>query len=111
MEHLSRHKLIRSTQHGFVNGRSTQSNLLEYMELLTKLVDEDTVSFIVKFADDSKAWRVVDSQEDRDAFQAMLNRLDTWSQDLQLLFTGASERSCTLARTTQSRSTPWVAWP
>ena len=175
VEHLTRHKLIRSTQHGFVNGRSTQSNLLEYMEQLTKLVDEghsvdvvycdfskgfdvvphkrllakcdgmgirgrvlrwveewltgrqqrvilngqasewmdvlssvvqgscmgpclfvifindidlamDTVSFIIKFADDSKAGRVVDRQEDRDAFQDMLNRLETWSQEWQLLF-------------------------
>ena len=46
----------------------------------------DTVSFIVKFADDSKAGRVVDSPEDREAFQAMLNRLETWSQEWQLLF-------------------------
>ena len=175
VEHLSRHKLIRSTQHGFVNGRSTQSNLLEYMEQLTRLVYEghsvdvvycdfskgfdvvphkrllakcygmgirgrvlswveewltgrqqrvilngqasewrdvlssvvqgsclgpclfvifindidlamDTVSFIIKFADDSKAGRVVDSQEDRKAFQEMLDRLETWSQEWQLLF-------------------------
>ena len=35
----------------------------------------DTVGFIIKFADDSKAGRVVDSQEDREAFQEMLN---TW---------------------------------
>ena len=46
----------------------------------------DTVSFIIKFADDSKAGRVVDSPEDRDAFQDMLNRLETWSQEWQLLF-------------------------
>ena len=46
----------------------------------------DTVGFIVKFADDSKAGRVVDSVEDREAFQTMLNKLETWSQDWQLLF-------------------------
>ena len=46
----------------------------------------DTISFIVKFADDSKAGRVVDSPEDREAFQTMLNRLETWSQEWQLLF-------------------------
>ena len=40
----------------------------------------DTVGFIIKFADDSKAGRVVDSQEDREAFQEMLNNLETWSQ-------------------------------
>ena len=46
----------------------------------------DTVGFIVKFADDSKAGRVVDSQQDREAFQDMLNRLETWSQEWQLVF-------------------------
>ena len=40
VEHLTKYQLIRSTQHGFVNGRSTQTNLLEYMEKLSKLVDE-----------------------------------------------------------------------
>ena len=55
VEHLSRHKLIRSTQHGFVNGRSTQSNLLEYMEQLTKLVDEGH-SVDVVYCDFSKGF-------------------------------------------------------
>ena len=44
------------------------------------------LGFIIKFADDSKAGRVVDCQEDRDSFQEMLDRLETWSQDWQLLF-------------------------
>ena len=46
----------------------------------------DALSFIIKFADDSKAGRVVDSQEDREAFQQMLDRLESWSQEWQLLF-------------------------
>ena len=46
----------------------------------------DALSFIIKFADDSKAGRVVDCQEDRESFQQMLDRLETWSQDWQLLF-------------------------
>ena len=175
VDHLTKYQLIRSTQHGFVNARSTQSNLLEYMEKLSKLVDEghnvdvvycdfskgfdvvphkrllakceglgirgkvlrwieewltgrkqrvvlngaasdwgdvissvvqgsclgpclfvifindidlaiDALGFIIKFADDSKAGRVVDSQEDREAFQQMLDRLESWSQEWQLLF-------------------------
>ena len=32
VEHLTKHQLIRPSQHGFVNARSTQSNLLEYGE-------------------------------------------------------------------------------
>ena len=46
----------------------------------------DTVGFIIKFADDSKAGRVVDTPEDRDCFQKMLDNLETWSQEWQLLF-------------------------
>ena len=54
----SMYKLIRSTQHGFVNSRSTQSNLLEYMEQLTKLVDEGH-SVDVVYCDFSKGFDVV----------------------------------------------------
>ena len=43
----------------------------------------DTISFIIKFADNSKAGRIVESPEDKQAFQ---DRLETWSQDWQLLF-------------------------
>ena len=39
-ENLTRYQLMRPSQHGFVNSRSTQINLLEYMEKLSKLVDE-----------------------------------------------------------------------
>ena len=39
-EHLAKYQLIRSSQHGFVNARGTQPNLLEYMEKVTKSVDE-----------------------------------------------------------------------
>ena len=38
--HLSNHQLIRPSQHGFLAGRSTVTNLLEYMETLTKLLDD-----------------------------------------------------------------------
>ena len=46
----------------------------------------DALGFIIKFADDSKAGRVVDCQQDRDSFQEMLDKLEAWSQDWQLLF-------------------------
>jgi hypothetical protein len=38
----------------------------------------DALRFIVKFADDSKEGRVVDTKED----QEMLDRLETWSRAL-----------------------------
>ena len=40
VQHLSIHSLIRSSQHGFMAGRSTVTNLLAYMETLTKLLDD-----------------------------------------------------------------------
>ena len=46
----------------------------------------DAVSFIIKFADDSKAGRVVDSQQDRDVFQDMLTRWEPWSQEGDLQY-------------------------
>ena len=58
VEHLTRCQLIRSIHHGFVNARSTQTNLLEYMEKLTKLVDEGH-SVDVIYCDFSKGFDVV----------------------------------------------------
>ena len=40
VDHLVRHKLIYNTQHGFVPRRSCLTNLLEYLEEMTRLVDE-----------------------------------------------------------------------
>ena len=40
VEHLSKHSLVRPSQHGFMAGRSTVTNLLAYLETLTKLLDE-----------------------------------------------------------------------
>ena len=63
VDHVRRYQLIRSSQHGFVNARSPQDNLLEYMEKLTKLVDEGhsvdviycdfSIGFDVDFTEDS----------------------------------------------------------
>jgi hypothetical protein len=40
VQHLDQHSLLRSSQHGFMAGKSTLSNLLEYLEELTRLVDQ-----------------------------------------------------------------------
>ena len=39
IEHLVENELIRSSQHGFTIGMSCQTNLLEYLNALTQLVD------------------------------------------------------------------------
>ena len=53
-DHLERH-VIGNSQHGFCRGRSPQTNLLEFMDRLTKWVDEGRCVDIVYF-DFSKAF-------------------------------------------------------
>ena len=43
-------------------------------------------AFIKKFADDTKCYQIVRTQEDRARFQEMLDNLATWSSDWQMLF-------------------------
>ena len=43
VNHLETNKLITDTQHGFRNGRSCLTNLLSYLELLTKNIDEGNI--------------------------------------------------------------------
>ena len=40
MEHLEKWKLILPSQHGFMPAKSCLTNLLEYLETLTRLVDK-----------------------------------------------------------------------
>jgi hypothetical protein len=174
--HLKKFNLIRHSQHGFMAGRSCLTNLLEYLEELTHLVDqghavdivyldfakafdkvphrrlimkcnglgisgkvsawiaewlngrqqrvvlngqasewgavlsgvpqgsvlgptlflifindldiaaEVTGALVKKFADDTKCYMVVESEQDRRRFQSMLNNLQNWSTDWQMLF-------------------------
>ena len=174
--HLSLNNLIRPSQHGFMARKSCLTNLLEYLEELTALVDKghavdivyldfakafdkvphrrlimmckglgisgnvlawmaewlsgrsqrvvlngqasgwgDVLSgvpqgsvlgptlFIIfindidvavditgamlkKFADDTKCYMVVETEEDKKRFQAMLNNLESWSSEWQMLF-------------------------
>ena len=39
MEHLEQHKLLKFSQHGFLQGRSCLTNLLAYLDNVTKHVD------------------------------------------------------------------------
>ena len=41
MEHLVQHKLLEVSQHGFLPGRSCLTNLLAYLENVTKLLIMD----------------------------------------------------------------------
>ena len=174
--HLSQHSLIRSSQHGFMAKKSCLTNLLEFLEELSSLVDkghavdivyldfskafdkvphqrlllkcqglgirgnllawiadwlvdrkqrvvlngqasewgrvisgvpqgsvlgptlflifindidvavEITGAMLKKFADDTKCYMVVETEEDKNRFQAMLSNLMKWSERWQMLF-------------------------
>ena len=53
--HLTANNLIRNSQHGFMSGRSCLTNLLEYLEEMTKLLDSGRSVDIV-YLDFAKAF-------------------------------------------------------
>ena len=59
--HLSEHRLLKSSQHGFVSHRSCLTNLLVYLETLTALLDEGH-NIDVFYLDFSKAFDRVPHQ-------------------------------------------------
>ena len=61
VDHLHDNDVIRSTQHGFMSKRSCLTNLLEYLEDLTKLIDEGNCLDIV-YLDFAKAFDKVPHQ-------------------------------------------------
>ena len=61
MEHLARYKLIRETQHGFLKGKSCTTNLIAFMDKLTKTVDSSKPADIF-YLDFAKAFYKVPHQ-------------------------------------------------
>ena len=61
MEHLEKWKLILPSQHGFMPAKSCLTNLLEYLETLTRLVDEGHPVDVV-YLDFAKAFDKVPHQ-------------------------------------------------
>ena len=56
--HLEQHNLLHDTQHGFRKGKSCTTNLIEYLETLTKFIDEDEPVDVV-YLDLAKAYDTV----------------------------------------------------
>ena len=50
------------------------------------IADEITGAIVKKFADDTKCYMVVETEEGRSRFQAMLQNLENWSSEWQMLF-------------------------
>ncbi len=53
--HLKIHRLLRSSQHGFLKGKSCTTNLLHFLDVLTKAADEGKNMDVI-FLDFSKAF-------------------------------------------------------
>ena len=63
VSHLTDNKLINPSQHGFMSRRSCLTNLLEYLEVLTSLVDAghsmDVIYLDFAKAFDNPQWQVI----------------------------------------------------
>ena len=55
MKHIADNNIVLPTQHGFMSKKSCLTNLLEYLETLTKLVDEGHSADVV-YLDFAKAF-------------------------------------------------------
>ena len=68
LEHLDKHNLIKDSQHGFTKGRSCLSNLLEFMDEVTGILDEGSPVDII-YLDFAKAF-------DKVPYQRLFKKLD-----------------------------------
>ena len=55
MDHLIENKIINLSQHGFMSDRSCQTNLLEFLDKITKMLDEGKAADVI-YLDYSKAF-------------------------------------------------------
>lgn len=68
VEHLYNNKLIKDSQHGFTQGRSCLTNLLEFLESVTKWVDDGKAVDLI-YLDFAKAF-------DKVAYQRLFKKLE-----------------------------------
>ena len=56
------------------------------MNIYINDLDDDITSKVLKFADDTKVYRKIQSDTDRQQLQDDLNKLTEWSEKRQMLF-------------------------
>ena len=80
--HLQKYNLIAKSQHGFLPHRSCLTNLLEFLEVITKLVDEGH-SVDVMFLDFSKAFDKVPHMRlmSKVRYHAITGSVDNWIEE------------------------------
>ena len=97
IEHLEEHRLILSSQHGFMARKSCLTNLLEYLEKLTKLIDEKH-SVDVLYLDFAKAFdkvphrRLLDKMEAHGITGNVLAWVEAWlsNREQRVVLNGAA---------------------
>jgi len=83
--HLDRHNLLRDTQHGFRSQRSCLTNLLEFIEYVTKEVDNESRMDVV-YLDFSKAFdkvphgRLIHQLQQHGIVGKVLHWIEAWLQ-------------------------------
>ena len=88
IQHLTSNNIILPSQHGFMQRKSCMTNLLEYLEVLTKLVDEGH-SIDVVYLDFAKAFDKVPHQRLLAKLKAagidgcIVNWIEAWLKDRQ----------------------------
>ena len=86
VDHLTENKLINPSQHGFMNNKSCQTNLLEYLETITEALDSGQIVDIV-YLDFAKAFDKVPKKRLVTKFRAhsidgnLLNWIESWLSD------------------------------
>ena len=81
MSHVDRYDLLNDTQHGFMRGRSCLTNLLTYMEGVTRMLDEGKNVDII-YLDFAKAFDKVPHHRliDKVASMGVEGRVKGWIQ-------------------------------
>jgi hypothetical protein len=86
LKHLIKFKLITDTQHGFTKGRSCLTNLLEYLETITKYLDDKHPVDII-YLDFAKAFdkvphkRLLKKLKSHGISKSVVNWIENWLSD------------------------------
>ena len=114
MKHLQENHLIRDTQHGFISGRSCTTNLVSFMEKLTKLTDRGKAADVI-YLDFAKAFDKVPRERLLAKLSAkgiqgkLLNWLNAWlSQRTQTVVVNMQESTVSLVESGVPKGQYWA---
>ena len=86
LDHLAENKITNTSQHGFINNKSCQTNLLDYLETIIEALDSGQIVDIV-YLDFAKGFDKVPKKRHLTNFRAhstdgnLLNWIESWLSD------------------------------